>query len=167
MLHELIGVERERVTDLMAQLQLSAAELEKQREAAASAGNALRIAMETDLRDGMLESMGVVEEGDEEGEALGIPAGSPGGTGGQGWQEVQDRGGSDVAKIIKRYGVVSNAAKGRPVSAHAGKSSGSGSSSGSSAPTAFGTSARRRPTSAAGMGIRAYINGSLKSYREV
>ena len=99
MLHELIGVERERVTELMSQLQQSAAELEKQREASAAAGNALRSAMEADLGSSMLEGMGIVEEGDEEGEA-GTPGSPGGGTSGRG--PVDDSRGSNTAKAIKR-----------------------------------------------------------------
>lgn len=40
-LHELIGAERDRVSELMTQLQHSSEELEKQRAAAAAASNAL------------------------------------------------------------------------------------------------------------------------------
>ena len=86
-LHELIGVERERVTELMAQLQLSAVELEKQREAAAAAGDSLRSAVAAEAS--------AIEEGDE-GEGEGSGSGDRPG----------DPGGGDAAKVLKRWSPV-------------------------------------------------------------
>ena len=96
-LHELIGVERERVTELMAQLQLTSADLERQREAAAAAGNALRSAIASEGGDIL-----AIEEGDEEGrdEEEGGEARSSS----VGYSGV---GSGNAAKAIKRWAISS------------------------------------------------------------
>ena len=94
-LHELIGVERERVTELMSQLQLTAADLEKQREAAAAAGNALRSAAMAEGGDFLAIAEGDEEGGGDEGDGVGMAASVSGGFSG-------GIGSGNVAKAIKR-----------------------------------------------------------------
>jgi hypothetical protein len=117
--HELIGVERERITSLMAQMQISAADLERQRQAVSQT----------------LMSAVVAEGEEEDPTELPTSTYSP----------------HQAANLIHKHGLSSNNQR-RPASAM----------NMTAPPQVYGTPPRRRPTSAAGVGARAFLSSNSK-----
>uniref|UniRef100_A0A7R9VL67 Cilia- and flagella-associated protein 57 n=1 Tax=Chlamydomonas euryale TaxID=1486919 RepID=A0A7R9VL67_9CHLO len=162
-LHELIGVERERVAALMGQMAVASADLERQRAALATTSNTLLSA--TVAEEDELGDEGSGRFGDGRDAAQGGTAGTGGAVAVAANNDLFDAHERDAAWAVKRHGP-SNLRPGtagtqRPMSAaakhHQQQQQG---------PIAFGTAPRRRPTSAAGIGVRAFINGNVKKWQK-